>query len=274
MPRAKKASPKKSMKNAANKSHSKKKLHKEDASLHQAFTNSLTALENFWSKRSATLKKQLDALRAKQEKMNLKRKAAKAKSDSANKTQLKKQATDTIQMELAQSREALAYAKLNSSKYAALSKLIDQHDKDWQKKLADVMPAAAPTPKAKKATKASKAVGKKRGRKPKMNATPDALPEETLLAFEEQPEDAEEVMVENTKKRGRKSKANAHAPMAQESPMFAMENELVESLQDDETLEDDLSLEDELLIPLDEEFSELRIIDDSSSDLLDDEDYA
>lgn len=276
MPRVKKVPIKKSSKFVATKPHSKKhtKSNKEDASLHQAFVSSLVTLESYWTKKASNLKKQLDSLRIKLEKTIQKQKAAKAKSSAAKRHLSAKQAVDVLQAQMSETRDALAQAKLGASKYVALSKIIEQFEADWLKKLAK----SSPQIKAdhhlveKKTKKASKAAGKKRGRKPKakdLDAQTTLLPhEEDLVSFSD--ESSEKHL--SPKKRGRKPKVKEVAPATTsisptytEKEPFSLEEDIFEELLQDE------AEDDEMFVPLEDFESELRIED--SLDRLDDDTF-
>ncbi|MBI2792778.1 MAG: hypothetical protein HYX61_12535 [Gammaproteobacteria bacterium] len=155
MARAPKASPKKSSPKASTKSPVKKPVKKvvkakkvaEDAALNQRFIESLVSLEKYWSKKVVSLKKQLESLQAKHEK------ASKKGGKSAKSTPAYQQRQD----EIALLKQELASAKLAASKFTALSKKIEQFEREWLKKLSDDAKAkAAPAAEKKKSTKTDK----------------------------------------------------------------------------------------------------------------------
>lgn len=175
MARALKASPKKSSPKASTKSPAKKPAKKvvkakkvaEDAALNQRFIESLVSLEKYWSKKVVTLKKQLESLQTKHEK------ASKKGGKLAKNTPAYQQRLD----EIALLKQELTSAKLATSKFTALSKKIEQFEREWLKKLADDAKAkvakAAPTPEKKKSSKTDKQSEKILKNKITQTAMPD-----------------------------------------------------------------------------------------------------
>jgi|GEM_PF-7030500 hypothetical protein len=148
-----------------------------------------------WAKRDEQLKKQLDTLRAKQQKASEKQKATKTKRVELAK-KLKIKATKTVEtqfekaklaydaavatkealvQELSLTRTEAAYAKRMNQKYSKLAQLVDKFEKEWEKSEATEAkpkkrgrkPKAATAAPAAKVTKAPL----KRGRKPKAKTT-------------------------------------------------------------------------------------------------------
>jgi hypothetical protein len=159
MARPKKASPKKSSAAAVTKRPAKKpvkktvktvvkaKKHAEDAALNKRLIESLVNLEKYWSKKVVTLKKQLGSLQAKHDK------ASKKGTKSAKDTNAHKQRQEAI----TSLKQELASAKLATNKYIALSKKIEQFEREWLKTLADDAKAKAePKPQKKKSRQADK----------------------------------------------------------------------------------------------------------------------
>ncbi|MBN9286368.1 MAG: hypothetical protein BGO43_12610 [Gammaproteobacteria bacterium 39-13] len=128
MARSKKTSPKKkaplkaSTKRPAKKAASSKK---EDGKLQLNFTNSLKNLKSFWDKQVIDLKKQIDTLKQKTNKASINSKRTKTATTTASQEKLKAL------------REKLTAAKASASKYAAMSKMITQFERDWAKNPID-----------------------------------------------------------------------------------------------------------------------------------------
>lgn len=167
MASVKKSSVKKSPKISTPKKSSKPK--QIDAKLQDAFRDSLAKLETFWAKKTTDLKKQIETLRSQSDKAALKQKANKNKqvqSKTATKTQLQQA---SLHQDLIKARESLAQAKLATRKYANLTKLITQFERDWQKESAESPKnSASPVKKTSKATVIKEMPApSKRGRKPK-----------------------------------------------------------------------------------------------------------
>lgn len=131
----KKTSVKTTPKSSAKKAAIKKKG--ENVKLHHNFINSLKNLETFWDKQVINLKKQIETLRAKQEKISLKQKATKASRGNKK--------NDVTQQELTLLRDKLAEAKSSANKYAAMSKMIVQFEREWGNKPSETKSKASST---------------------------------------------------------------------------------------------------------------------------------
>lgn len=167
MATVKKSSVKKSSKISPPKKSPKPK--QIDAKLQDAFHDSLAKLETFWAKKSADLKKQVETLRSQSDKAALKQKANKNKavqSKTASKTQLQRA---SLHEDLIEARESLAQAKLTARKYANLSKLITQFERDWRKESAESRKKSVSSVEKTSKAKVVKEMPapSKRGRKPK-----------------------------------------------------------------------------------------------------------
>jgi hypothetical protein len=204
MARPKKASPKKSSPKAVAKRPPKKpvkklpkkavktvakaKKHTEDAILHQRFIESLVNLEKYWSKKVATLKKQLESLQTKHDKAS-KKEAKTAKSELARKQR---------QEEIAACKQDLANAKLCSNKFTMLSKTIEQFERDCLKNLSDeAKTKAEPKAQKKKSTKIDKQSEKILKNKVPQTTMPDFVPDTThaIEPVEEEMEDLEDIFM-------------------------------------------------------------------------------
>lgn len=139
MPREKKAQSIKASVKVANSLSKKASLpnKQEDASLHQNFIKSLDKLEAFWQKNTATLKKQVSQIQIKITASRQKQPKTTA-AKSVNKKQIEKNSAklSALQEELAVASNKLTLAKKYAKKYADLSKMITQFERQWLKELA------------------------------------------------------------------------------------------------------------------------------------------
>lgn len=192
MPKLKKASTK-----VADLKSTKRQANKKDqgVALHQALSNSLSQLNEYWKKQSDAAKKQISSARAELKKAQDKAKAQKsdkskkvssktkvAQTDKAQQLFIKQQqALENAKLSLIEAKQQQQHAQLQAKKYAELSKTVTALEKETAKQIAQSNKAAKEEAKAITAKATNKAT-KEKTAKEKTTVAAAAKPKKAAAA--------------------------------------------------------------------------------------------